>query len=95
MRSRYTAYVLGDVAHLRRSWHPETRPTDVTLVAGQRWTGLEILGTVGGQALDSNGEVEFVAHYQGPEAAGSLHEHSRFERVDGRWVYVDGDASGV
>jgi SEC-C motif-containing protein len=28
----------------------------------------------------------------GPRTVGgSLHERSRFERVDGAWVYVDGD----
>ena len=34
MRSRYT-----------RTWHPRTRPEDLSLPAGVTWTGLEILGT--------------------------------------------------
>lgn len=86
MRSRYTAYVVGDEDHLFRSWHPRTRPSDVSVPA-TRWTGLEILGVTGGGPEDEAGEVEFVASYDG----GALHERSRFERRGGRWVYVDGD----
>ena len=36
--------------------------------------------------------VEFVARYKpGGAPAVRLHEISRFERVDGRWLYVDGE----
>ncbi|GGQ65274.1 hypothetical protein GCM10010216_28890 [Streptomyces flaveolus] len=52
-----------------------------------RWTGLEILDTTDGSAFHSTGTVTFRASYRG----GSLHERSRFERVDGAWVYVDGE----
>ena len=43
MRSRYSAYSVGDVIHLNRSWHPDTRPVDLTLVPGRRWVGLDIV----------------------------------------------------
>ena len=52
-----------------------------------RWTGLEILDTGEGTAFHTTGTVTFRASYRG----GSLRERSRFERVDGAWVYVDGD----
>ncbi|WP_037726395.1 YchJ family metal-binding protein [Streptomyces sp. Amel2xE9] len=87
MRSRYCAFVRGDAAYLLRTWHPRTRPARLDLDPGMRWTGLEILGTTGGTAFHATGTVTFRASYQG----GALHEHSRFERVDGAWVYVDGD----
>ncbi|MFF0891039.1 YchJ family protein [Streptomyces sp. NPDC003456] len=87
MRSRYSAFVHGDAAYLLRTWHPRTRPGTLELDPGTRWTGLEILGTDGGSAFHTAGTVEFRASYRG----GSLHERSRFERVDGAWVYVDGD----
>ncbi|MGX5208693.1 YchJ family protein [Streptomyces violaceus] len=87
MRSRYCAFVQGDVAYLLRTWHPRTRPGRLELDPGMRWTGLEILGTGAGSAFHSSGTVTFRASYRG----GSLHERSRFERVDGAWVYVDGD----
>lgn len=88
MRSRYTAYVVGDVDHLFRSWHPRTRPP-LDDVDPLDWQGLEILDTEAGGESDEHGVVEFVARYAG----GELHERSRFERRAGRWVYVDGDLS--
>ncbi len=88
MRSRYTAYAVGDVDHLFRSWHPRTRPP-LDDVAQLDWQGLEILGTEAGGEADEQGVVEFVARHTG----GELHERSRFERRAGRWVYVDGDLS--
>ncbi|MFF4834331.1 YchJ family protein [Streptomyces sp. NPDC001315] len=87
MRSRYSAFVKRDEGYLLRTWHPRTRPTQVDFDPGMRWTGLEILETGDGTAFHSTGTVTFRASYRG----GSLHERSRFERVDGAWVYVDGD----
>ncbi|MFD9317507.1 YchJ family protein [Streptomyces sp. NPDC060053] len=87
MRSRYSAFVRGDVGYLLRTWHPRTRPERLELDPGMRWTGLEILGTADGSAFHTTGTVEFRASYRG----GALHERSRFERVAGAWVYVDGE----
>ncbi|MER6151884.1 YchJ family protein [Streptomyces hirsutus] len=87
MRSRYCAFVRLDSGYLLRTWHPRTRPERVDLDPGMRWAGLEILEAVGGSAFHSTGTVTFRASYRG----GSLHERSRFERVDGAWVYVDGE----
>ncbi|MGW2890794.1 YchJ family protein [Streptomyces griseoruber] len=87
MRSRYCAFVKGDVAYLMRTWHPRTRPARLDLDPSMRWTGLEILATRDGSAFHTRGTVEFRASFRG----GSLHEVSRFERVEGAWVYVDGD----
>ncbi|MFE6285148.1 YchJ family protein [Streptomyces sp. NPDC057877] len=87
MRSRYTAFVRGDTAYLLRTWHPRTRPGQLDLDPGTRWTGLEILDTGDGSAFHTTGTVTFRASFRG----GALHERSRFERVDGAWVYVDGD----
>ncbi|MFJ7073189.1 YchJ family protein [Streptomyces sp. NPDC098781] len=87
MRSRYSAFVKGDVPYLLRTWHPRTRPERLELDPRMRWTGLEILGTMDGSAFHTTGTVTFRASYRG----GSLHERSRFERVDGAWVYVDGE----
>jgi len=86
MRSRYSAYALGDLDHVFRTWHPRTRPDDLAPDPGLTWTGLRILGS---------GEdwVEFEATWVRDGVAGRLHEHSRFEQRGGRWVYVDGDLS--
>lgn len=89
MRSRFTAFAIGDEAHLLRSWHPSTRPTSIGLVHGQEWTRLEVLATLAGGLLDPEGEVEFRAHHLRRGKPGVLHELSRFVRDDdGRWVYL-------
>ncbi|GHF80261.1 YchJ family protein [Streptomyces thermodiastaticus] len=87
MRSRYSAFARQDAEYLLRTWHPRNRPARLDLDPRMRWTGLEILGTTGGSAFHTTGTVTFRASYRG----GVLHERSRFERVDGAWVYVDGD----
>ncbi|WP_307804384.1 YchJ family protein [Micromonospora echinofusca] len=93
MRSRFSAYAVGDTAHLLRTWHPTGRPARLTLDAQQRWTRLEILDTDRGGLFDTAGTVEFRAHYRDRGQPGMLHERSRFARLDGQWVYVDGTLS--
>ena len=44
MRSRYSAFVLGDAAYLLATWHPSTRPRSLELDDAVRWTGLDVLG---------------------------------------------------
>ncbi|WP_316754864.1 YchJ family protein [Streptomyces herbicida] len=90
MRSRYSAFVKRDSGYLLRTWHPRTRPEQLDLDPGMKWTGLEVPGATDGSAFHSTGTVTFRASYRG----GSLHERSRFERVDGVWVYVDGEFLG-
>ncbi|MFN8017993.1 MAG: YchJ family metal-binding protein [Acidimicrobiales bacterium] len=93
MRSRYSAFAVGDAAYLLRTWAPETRPSRVRIDPAMRWTGLEVLAADGG-LLDAEGTVEFVATYVRPDGPGALHERSRFRRDEGRWTYVDGDQLG-
>lgn len=90
MRSRYCAFAVGDEAYLLRTWHPRTRPPRVEFDPGMRWVGLDILDTADGTAFHTTGTVEFRAHYTDGGRPDALHERSRFERLDGAWVYVDG-----
>lgn len=89
MRSRYAAYAVGEGDHVFRTWHPRTRPTDVTTDRGLAWTGLRILGTEAGGPDDEEGVVEFEARWDSAAGPGRLHERSRFVRRAGRWVYLD------
>jgi SEC-C motif-containing protein len=91
MRSRYAAYARRLDGYLLATWHPSTRPVSLDLDPGMLWQRLEILGVVGGAAGESEGEVEFRAHYRLHGASGDLHERSRFVRRGGRWLYLDGD----
>ena len=89
MRSRYSAFVRGDVAYLLATWHSRQRPATLELEAGAQWLGLEIKQhRVTG--VDS-AEVEFVARFRVGGKAVRQHERSRFVRENDRWFYVDGD----
>lgn len=94
MRSRYSAFVLRDAAYLRASWHPDTCPAELGLDAdgapATTWLGLTVKQhRVTGP---DTAEVEFIARYRvGGGSAVRLHERSRFVRLDGRWLYVDGE----
>lgn len=90
MRSRYTAFAVGDLEHLRRTWHPSTRPADLELEPGLEWTGLTILDRAGGGPFHTDGTVEFEARWRTDRERGRLHERSAFVREGGRWLYVDG-----
>lgn len=87
MRSRYSAYVLGDVAYLRRTWHPSTCPPDLSLDDDVQWLGLKVERYL--PISESRAEVVFVARYRNQGRAHRLHEHSRFVREQGRWLYLD------
>ena len=91
MRSRYSAFVLGREDYLLATWHPSTRPAVLDLDATPRphWLGLVVKAHA---PLDAtHATVEFVARYKLNGRAFRLHESSRFEKVDGRWLYVDGE----
>jgi SEC-C motif-containing protein len=91
MRSRYSAYVLGLESYLFATWHPSTRPAALELDAVPRpqWLGLAVKAHT--HLDETHATVEFIARYKLNGRAFKLHETSRFERVDGCWLYVDGE----
>lgn len=92
MRSRFTAFALGDAAHLRASWHPSTAPDDLEIDPDVRWERLEVRRTEDGAAGDRRGVVAFAAHWRDARTGerGVLSETSRFRFAAGRWYYLDG-----
>nr|WP_259390804.1 YchJ family metal-binding protein [Actinomyces lilanjuaniae] len=96
VRSRFTAFVVGDEDHLFRTWHPRTRPEGPYCHPGTQWTSLTIGEVAGGGPRDDTGVVELVARYRtgdgrGGVVADTLRERSRLVRRGGRWVYYDGE----
>ena len=96
MRSRYSAYATVNMDYVHYSLHPDHQADhDVSAArkwaAESDWLGLEIISTEAGGPDDTNGIVEFKANYREKGKIRQLHEISRFEKVDGRWTYVDGD----
>lgn len=95
MRSRYSAYVIADVAYLMNSHHPATRPLKERKNIGQwaksvSWLGLEIIATQKGTVADHEGFVEFKALYMENGQIECIHENSYFVKENNRWFYKSG-----
>ncbi len=92
MRSRYTAYVLKDIAYIVET----TVPSQQRLLATQvlqdwadstQWLGLQILKTE--TLTKQQSAVEFRAIFQSEEGEQSHQERSIFVKIEGRWYFVD------
>ena len=96
MRSRYTAFVVGDAEYLLATWHPGTRPDSLEPDPDTAWAGLEIVEVAGGSDGDKRGTVEFAASYRiaGASRVHVQRERSRFVRQSDRWWYLDGIVTG-
>ena len=93
MRSRYSAFTLGGYGdYLLDTWLPSTATGLSAYELSQpsvNWQRLELLEK--SQRGDS-GMVEFKAYFlDQAEQIQVHHEISRFLRVSGRWLYVDGE----
>lgn len=92
MRSRYSAFCLGDIDYLQVTLHPNHRRKDDKVelentVQRTNWLGLKIIAHKPGL---EEATVEFVAFFNG-QPFEQLHEFSRFKKVAGQWLYTDGD----
>lgn len=91
MRSRFSAFAVGDPDYLLATWHPTTRPATLALDDDdRRWYRLDVLVAHAGGPFDTSGVVEFEAYYRTPTGTGTQHETSRFTREQRRWFYLDG-----
>lgn len=102
MRSRYSAYVRGNVDYLLATHAvdddagpvaPSARRHEIEIFTrATLWLGLEIIATERGGKRDAEGIVEFVAAGVTRGKPFRQHERSRFRRSsDGGWLYVDGE----
>jgi SEC-C motif-containing protein len=90
MRSRYSAFAVGDSGYLLATWHSTTRPHVLDLDPSVRWTGLVVLAVTSGGLFAAEGTVLFCASYLHEGIAGQQEEESRFVREDGAWRYLVG-----
>lgn len=85
MRARYSAFALQNEAFVLASWHPDHRPAELHLDDGTRYTGLQIHEATAD-------EVEFTVSLKLPDGRPHrFRERSRFAKLAGQWVYLDGD----
>ena len=96
MRARYSAYATSAVDFILASTLEEKRKecdekAIRTWSEQSTWHKLEILSTEKGESSDTEGMVEFIAHFTESGIKKSYHEKGTFKKVDGSWLYVDGE----
>ncbi len=94
MRSRYVAFTMANGDYLLESQHSMTRPSDqieeiILWAKSVKWLKLEVVSTTVGGADDNEGTVEFKAHFKEGSKKIVIHQHGKFVREFGHWVYFD------
>ena len=89
MRSRYSAYVLGNGAYLVATTVEENRyEDDIKLIqefsSSVAWLKLDIVA-------EGKNMVEFKAYYRDADGVKVQHERSSFIFKDKMWLYRDGE----
>jgi SEC-C motif-containing protein len=98
MRSRYAAYVKGDVGYLAETLAADIRDEFDQAEAGQtageaKWQGLEIRAVTGGGEDDDAGTVEFMARFSLRGQQHLQHERATFVREGGLWRCTGGEVN--
>lgn len=97
MRSRYTAYAYHKPDYIIRTTHPDSPhfqqdsdkwKTEILIFCqNTQFQGLKIIEFIDGK---TEAYVTFLAQLRQQERDASFVEKSRFEKVEGRWLYHDG-----
>lgn len=97
MRSRYSAYVVGNIDYIVQTTVPaQQSKLDVPAIGAwsrqNQWHGLEIVQHIA-QIGKQHAQVEFKAHFTDRNAAGANeqthHELSSFVKIGQRWYFLD------
>jgi SEC-C motif domain protein len=89
MRSRFTAHVIGDEAHLHRTYLPTaSQPYVAEAETGQpmEWTRL-VIHSHEPEVKPDMSYVDFTAYYNEGGREQAMHEKSEFLRVKGEWIF--------
>lgn len=95
MRSRYSAYALGNVDWIIDSQSPDgrahvDRKSTEEWSKRSEWHRMEVLNVEQGTSKDTEGFVEFKAFYTLGGEDIAHHEIASFRKEDGDWYFVDG-----
>ena len=95
MRSRYSAYCLGNIAYIQSTMQGKASLGFDSLANAEWakrmiWIGLQVLSSA--TLSDTEAEVEFIARFVEGKILHCIHERSRFKRILGQWFYVDGQS---
>ncbi|MCD6048176.1 MAG: YchJ family protein [Gammaproteobacteria bacterium] len=97
MRSRYTAFTKGNVDYIAQT-QQGTAATSFNAEETRRWAkrakwlDLNVIKVY--PVTEDQGFVEFVARYSSSNKIHHIHEKSEFQKIDGRWYYVDSHHPG-
>ncbi len=89
MRSRFSAHVARDFAHLHRTYLPTSKEPYVPdgEAGGTDWTRLVIHSHTLGPK-DGFAYVDFTAYFKEGDAERALLEKAEFQLIDGTWFYT-------
>lgn len=91
MRSRFVAFCLKNEAYLLTTWSASLRPSAIDFSKDNtEWLRLEMVSVKKGGVKDNKGMVTFSAYYRQDGEERVMNETSRFNKIDGRWFYLDG-----
>jgi SEC-C motif-containing protein len=98
MRSRYTAYTLGNMDYIKRTMQGKPLVGFNEIEAAKRsesiqWLGLKVIKTC--QQDEHTGIVEFIANYMENGWVKAIREISQFQVIHGCWFYVDGELISI
>ncbi|MGL1920343.1 MAG: YchJ family metal-binding protein [Hyphomicrobiales bacterium] len=98
MRSRYTAYCIGDISYILATWAEQTRHlvSEESLEnrkSETEYLGLKILSKQAGTRKHTQGQVEFQVTFKHLGKSQTHHEQSNFVKINDKWFYVDGNVS--
>lgn len=93
MRSRYSAFVEGNIGYIRKTMRGEAILNFDKRAAKEEieWLSLDILNFSKELENQQIGYVEFIAKYKKDSNIFSIHEKSTFHLMNGKWYYVLGD----
>ena len=97
MRSRYTAFTLGDLDYIQKTSAGEAllkfnRAELAASLPSTEWLGLKVRDVKDGGEGDESGFVTFDVSFRQDGKIYKQTECSEFRRIQGAWRYIQGDA---
>jgi len=96
LRSRYSAYTLGELDYIYETIHPEQKAQHDTKATKKwadesTWLDFEIIGIKEGLKEDEEGAIEFKVKYRQGNQNITHHEMAFFRKDEGDWYFFDGE----
>lgn len=90
MRSRFTAYVLGNIDYIFATEEDARREVIENWAQTTKFKQLRVLACHLGSEDDESGTVTFEADFETRGQSGTHRETSYFRKLDGRWLLISG-----